>query len=171
MFLCNRYCGYGKPLHPVDAETLGIEAARMVERYLSHRADHAPTPRHSLPALAGELDVGAIYVKDESYRLGLCSFKALGGSYAVIRLLQDAASRQLGRPVDVSELSSSDARSVAAKMTVACAPDGNHGRSVAQGARLVGAKAAIFVHAGVSDARVAAIAHFGAQMIPRRRHL
>jgi diaminopropionate ammonia-lyase len=50
-------------------------------------------------------------------------------------------------------------------MTVACATDGNHGRSVAQGAQLVGAKAAIFVHSGVSDERVAAIARFGAEMI------
>jgi diaminopropionate ammonia-lyase len=54
---------------------------------------------------------------------------------------------------------------MAAAMTVACATDGNHGRSVAQGAQLVGARAAIFVHSGVSDARVAAIARFGAQMI------
>ena len=50
-------------------------------------------------------------------------------------------------------------------MTFACATDGNHGRSVAQGAQLVGAKAAIFVHAGVSEERVAAIARFGAEMI------
>lgn len=50
-------------------------------------------------------------------------------------------------------------------MTFACATDGNHGRSVAQGAELVGARAAIFVHAGVSDERVAAIARFGAEMI------
>ena len=50
-------------------------------------------------------------------------------------------------------------------MTFACATDGNHGRSVAQGAQLVGAPSVIFVHAGVSEARVAAIARFGAQMI------
>jgi diaminopropionate ammonia-lyase len=50
-------------------------------------------------------------------------------------------------------------------MTVACATDGNHGRSVAQGAQLVGAEAVIFVHSGVSKERVAAIAKFGAQMI------
>jgi diaminopropionate ammonia-lyase len=50
-------------------------------------------------------------------------------------------------------------------MTVACATDGNHGRSVAQGAQLVGAKAVIFVHGGVSERRVAAIARFGAHMI------
>ena len=42
-------------------------------------------------------------------------------------------------------------------------PIGNHGRSVAQG-QLVGARSVIFVHAGVSDERVAAIARF-AEMV------
>jgi diaminopropionate ammonia-lyase len=50
-------------------------------------------------------------------------------------------------------------------MTFACATDGNHGRSVAMGAQLVGANSVIFVHAGVSDERVAAIARYGARMI------
>jgi diaminopropionate ammonia-lyase len=36
---------------------------------------------------------------------------------------------------------------------------------VAQGAELVGARAVIFVHGGVSDARVAAIARYGAEMV------
>ncbi len=39
------------------------------------------------------------------------------------------------------------------------------GRPVAQGAQLVGARAVILVHAGVSDARVAAFARFGAEMV------
>lgn len=50
-------------------------------------------------------------------------------------------------------------------MVVACATDGNHGRSVAQGARLVGARAVVFVHSGVSDARIDAIARFGAEIV------
>ena len=70
-----------------------------------------------------------------------------------------------GELVDIAELHSPEVRAVAGQMTVACATDGNHGRSVAAGAQLVGAKAAIFVHAGVSDERVAAIARFGAEMI------
>jgi len=56
-------------------------------------------------------------------------------------------------------------KAIASKMTFSCATDGNHGRSVAQGAELVGAKAVIFVHAGVSDERVEAIARFGAETI------
>jgi diaminopropionate ammonia-lyase len=165
MFLPNQHPDYRKNLDPVDAETLGMTAAEEVERYLTYRENHAPTPLHTLPALAAELGVGAIHIKDEGFRLELGSFKALGGSYAVIRLVLEEASRHLERPVDIAELHAPEVRAVAAGMTVACATDGNHGRSVAQGAQLVGAKAAIFVHSGVSDERVAAIARFGAQMI------
>ncbi|MDJ1156684.1 diaminopropionate ammonia-lyase [Chelatococcus sp. SYSU_G07232] len=165
MFLTNEHPDYRKPLDPVDAETLGTKAAEEVERYLTYRDNHAPTPLHTLPALASELGVGTIHIKDEGFRLGLGSFKALSGSYAVIRLVLEEAGRRLGRPVDLVELHAPEVRSIASGMTVACATDGNHGRSVAQGARLVGARAAIFVHSGVSRERVAAIARFGAQMI------
>jgi diaminopropionate ammonia-lyase len=165
MFLLNQHPDYRRPVEPGDAETLGERAADEVERFLSCRDNHAQTPLHALPALATELGIGIVHVKDEGFRLGLGSFKALGGAYAVVRLALEEAGRQRGRPVDVAELHAPEVRAVAAGMTVACATDGNHGRSVAQGAQLVGAKAAIFVHAGVSDERVAAIARFGAQMI------
>ncbi|BCP53005.1 diaminopropionate ammonia-lyase [Kaistia sp. 32K] len=165
MLILNTHPDHRKPLDAVDAETLGVDAAREVERFLSYRDNHRPTPLVALPHLAKELGVGAIHIKDEASRLGLGSFKALGGSYAVIRLVLEEASRRLGRTVDVAELQTSEVRAVAATMTVACATDGNHGRSVAQGAQLVGARAAIFVHSGVSSERIAAIARYGAEMI------
>lgn len=165
MLLLNQHPDYRKSLDTIDAGTLSVKAAEEVERHLAYRNNHAPTPLHALPTLAAELGVSTIHIKDEGFRLGLGSFKALGGSYAVIRLVLEEASRQLGRPVDVSELHSSEVRFIATGMTFACATDGNHGRSVAQGAQLVGAKAAIFVHSGVSAERVAAIARFGADMI------
>ncbi|TPL85849.1 diaminopropionate ammonia-lyase [Mesorhizobium sp. B2-3-14] len=165
MFLPNRHALHRQPLDEADAETLGIAGADTVERFLARRDNHLATPLHALPALAGELGLGTLHVKDEGFRLGLGSFKALGGAYAVFRLVLEEASKRLGRSVDVGDLDRPEVRSVAATMTVACATDGNHGRSVAQGAELVGAKAAIFVHAGVSDGRVAAIARYGAEMI------
>ncbi len=165
MFLLNSNALHRQPLDPIDAETLGLAGADTVERFLAHRDNHQITPLHALPTLAGELGLGAIHIKDEGFRLGLGSFKALGGAYAVFRLVLEEASELLGRPVDVADLDRPDVRAVAAGMTVACATDGNHGRSVAQGAQLVGAKAAIFVHAGVSEERIAAIARYGAEMI------
>jgi diaminopropionate ammonia-lyase len=165
MFLSNQHPDYGRPLDPVDAETLGVATSAEVERYLTYRDNHVPTPLHALPTLAAAVGIGTLHIKDEGFRLGLGSFKALGGAYAVARLVLDEAGRQLGRPIDIAALHSPEVRKVAAAMTFACATDGNHGRSVAQGAQLVGANAVVFVHAGVSDARIAAIARFGARMI------
>ena len=42
-------------------------------------------------------------------------------------------------------------------MTVCCATDGNHGKSVAAGARLLGCRSVVFVHAGVTEPRAQAI--------------
>jgi diaminopropionate ammonia-lyase len=49
-------------------------------------------------------------------------------------------------------------------ITVTCATDGNHGRSVAWGARRFHCGCVIFVHAGVSQSRIDAIAGYGAEM-------
>jgi diaminopropionate ammonia-lyase len=165
MFLLNRHPDRGQPLDPADAAALGEAAALEIQHFLAHRDNHAATPLLHLPALAAELGLGALYVKDEGHRLGLGSFKALGGAYAVIRLVLEEASRKLGRPVDVTHLHAPDVAAVAAGMTFACATDGNHGRSVAQGAQLVGARAVIFVHGGVSAGRIEAIARFGAEIV------
>ncbi|PCD66860.1 diaminopropionate ammonia-lyase [Rhizobium phaseoli] len=165
MFLLNQHADYRKPIDAADAEVLGVEAAKTVERFLHHREGHKPTPLLSLANLAREIGIGSILIKDEGHRLGLGSFKALGGSYAVIRLLLEEASTRLGRDVGVAELQDEDVRAIASTMTVACATDGNHGRSVAMGAQLVGAKCSIFVHSGVSKERIDAIARYGADMI------
>ena len=161
----NEHPQHNTDLDAADAETLSVASARRVERFLRCRAEYAPTPLHRLRALASELDVGEIFVKDEGHRLGLGSFKALGGAYAVISLVLEAASQNLARDVGFEELHLPEVRKIAAGMTVACATDGNHGRSVSQGAQLAGAKAVIFVHSTVSAARVAAIASFGAQIV------
>lgn len=165
MLLLNQHPDHLSLLDALDAETLGMAAAEEVQRFLRERDNHAETPLHRLDALASSLGVASIYVKDESFRLGLNSFKALGGSYAVIRLVLEEASKAFGRSVDVEELQSADVRRVAGAMTVGCATDGNHGRSVAMGARMVGARAVIFVHSGVTDERVEAIRKCGAEII------
>ena len=165
MYHVNAMPAYRAPLDPRDRALLGNEGANAVAEILALREGHAPTPLHGLPGLARELGLAALHVKDEGHRLGLGSFKALGGAYALMKLVQQEASRQLGRPVPASEIMSPQVRKIASRMTFACATDGNHGRSVAQGAGLMGARAVIFVHAGVSDPRIAAIAGFGAEIV------
>lgn len=164
MLLLNSLPAYNTPLDPVDAEYLGVEAAKTVERVQKQRQDFAETPLESLQGLARQTGVASIHIKDESKRLGLGSFKALGGSYAVVRLVLEEAARKLGRNVEIEELQSAAVRDVAKTMTFGCATDGNHGKSVAAGAKMLGARAVIFVHSGVSDERVAAIAQFGADI-------
>ena len=165
MFLLNRHPDHRQPLTEQDVATLGLAGADEAERFLAARDNRAETPLHALPALAAELGIGSAYIKDEGKRLGLGSFKALGGAYAVMHLVLEEAGRRLGRTVDVAELHNPEVKTIAAGMTFACATDGNHGRSVAQGAGLVGARSVIFVHSGVSNERVAAIARFGAEMV------
>lgn len=143
---------------------LGIEGRAEAMRFLAACPRHAPTPLHALPATAAALGLGQLHIKDEGHRLGLKSFKALGGAYAVIRLVIDGASSVLGRQVQPEQLMDADVRAIARGLTFACATDGNHGRSVAAGARLVGSASVIFMHEGVSEARAEAIAAFGARI-------
>src|SRR5689334_14475115 len=151
MFLLNQHPDHRQPLTPLDAATLGLAGADEAERFLAARDNHAETPLHALPALADELGIGALHIKDEGKRLGLGSFKALGGAYAVMHLVLEEAGKRLGRAVAVEDLHKPEVKAIAAGMTFACATDGNHGRSVAQGAGLVGARSVIFVHSGVSN--------------------
>ncbi|MDP3319719.1 MAG: diaminopropionate ammonia-lyase, partial [Bosea sp. (in: a-proteobacteria)] len=104
MFLLNAHPDHRKPLLPEDAETLGPAGAAAVEAQIRNRENYTVTPLHDLPGLAAQLGVGAIQIKDEGHRLGLGSFKALGGSYVVVKLLLEEAARRLGRPVEIAEL-------------------------------------------------------------------
>jgi diaminopropionate ammonia-lyase len=116
------------------------------EREIAGWPGYAPTPLVALPALARSLGMASLRYKDERGRFGLRSFKALGGAYAVRRVLERQA-----RP--------------APEVTVTCATDGNHGRSVAWGARLFGCKCVIFIHETVSEGRAQAIARYGADVV------
>lgn len=165
MFLANSNAACGRPLDHSDADALSLAACDNVERWLRHCPAHDVTPLHDLPMLAARLGIAHLHIKDEGYRLGLGSFKALGGSYAVLRLALEQASLALGRAIDVSDMAKPDVRNITSNMTFACATDGNHGKSVARGARLVGANAKVFVHSGVSAERIAAIAAHGANIM------
>ncbi|WP_163559318.1 diaminopropionate ammonia-lyase [Halomonas sp. NO4] len=121
---------------------------------------YAPTPLLSLDGLAKAAGVATVAYKDEAQRFTLNSFKALGGAYAVLRLLK----AQLPDGVTSADLIAGRYRDAVASMTVCCATDGNHGRSVAWGAQQFGARCVIYLHATVSSGREAAIARFGAEV-------
>jgi diaminopropionate ammonia-lyase len=126
---------------------------------------YAPTPLLALPEIAAAAGLGALRLKDEAGRFGLGSFKALGGAYAVAELLAGELARRGVAPAATSaELMAGRWSEATATLTVTCATDGNHGRAVAWGARRCHCRAVIFVHQGVSAARAAAIAAYGAEI-------
>lgn len=128
---------------------------------------YAPTPLRVLDNLARRFGMAGLYYKDEGERFGLKSFKALGGAYAVYRLLAQSIMHRngAGEAVSAADILSGRWRDLVGGITVTCATDGNHGRSVAWGAQLFGCRCVIYVHASVSEGRRAAIARYGAEVI------
>ena len=103
---------------------------------------YAPTPLLSLNKLSKELNLKKIFYKDENKRFNLKSFKALGGAYAVEKVTKGNKD-----------------------IIVATATAGNHGRSVAWGAKRLGLKCKIFISEFVSEARGQAMSDLGADVI------
>ena len=103
---------------------------------------YTPTPLIELNKLSKELHLNKIYYKDENKRFDLKSFKALGGAYAVEKVSK--------RNKDI---------------VVATATAGNHGRSVAWGAKRLDLSCKIFISEFVSDARGRAMSDLGADVI------
>ena len=109
---------------------------------ISNWEGYSPTPLIELDKLSKELNLNKIFYKDESKRFDLKSFKALGGAYAVEKVSNGNKD-----------------------IVVATATAGNHGRSVAWGARRLGLKCKIFISEFVSDARGQAMADLGADVV------
>lgn len=126
---------------------------------------YEPTPLVTLNDLAASIDLGAIYYKDESQRFGLGSFKALGAAYATQSLLARVIGKAVGHPVKLFEIRFRKYAQEAANVTVACATAGNHGRSLAWGARRFGCKCVIYVHSAVSLVRQKAMEDLGAIVV------
>jgi len=129
---------------------------------------YAPTPVRDLPALARTAGVARVLVKDESNRFGLPAFKMLGASWASYRALVERLGADTSEAVDEVFASWSTIDELAALLAplrpldLATATDGNHGRAVARFAAWLGLGARIFVPAGTSAARIAAIEGEGA---------
>jgi diaminopropionate ammonia-lyase len=127
---------------------------------------YQPTPLRDCAGVAAELGLGRAFVKDESARLGLPSFKILGASWATYRVL---AERLAATGSDVEPWSTIDelADRIAPlrPLTLATATDGNHGRAVARMAKLLGLGCRIWVPDNTAAARIDAIASEGAKVI------
>ena len=89
---------------------------------ISNWENYSSTPLIELNKLSKALNLNNIFYKDESRRFDLKSFKALGGAYAVEKITKGNKD-----------------------IVVATATAGNHGRSVAWGAKRLGLKCKISV--------------------------
>ncbi|OED48962.1 diaminopropionate ammonia-lyase [Rhodobacteraceae bacterium (ex Bugula neritina AB1)] len=123
------------------------------------------TPLVSLAGLADKIGIARIDYKDEGPRFGLGSFKALGGSYAALRVLQRELSKQLGQDVSLEAIRKGAHKEACAGITLVSATDGNHGRSLAWGCKRFGAPCRIYIHAEVSEGRAVAMRELGAEVI------
>ncbi|MBR9844223.1 MAG: diaminopropionate ammonia-lyase [Rhodobacteraceae bacterium] len=126
---------------------------------------YAPTPLVSLAGLAKELGVARIDYKDEGPRFGLGSFKALGGSYAALRVLQREIAKRRGEEVSLADIREGRFAEQCKAITLVSATDGNHGRSLAWGCQRFGAPCRIYIHAEVSEGRAEAMRALGAEVI------
>jgi len=143
-------------------DILSIAEAKRTRAWLSRWSQLAPepTPLWQLPDMAEELGVAGIFVKDESKRSSLGSFKALGAPAALVRLILRA--HPAWDPVDL--LRGTHAAELQS-LVVISATDGNHGRALAAAAQSIGVRCVIVLHRHVSVERETAIAAFGAEIV------
>ena len=145
-------------------EILSLAAFANAKREITSWPGYKATPLRGLSRLAAAAGIGDILYKDEGERFGIGSFKALGGAYAVLRLLQRHILACRLATISARELISGRHADLISRVTVTCATDGNHGRSVAWGARTFGCRCVIYVPESVSQGRCRAIEAYGAQV-------
>ncbi len=160
------HCDVDVRSYPVSVENvLSRSLMKQAQEEIFQWQGYAPTTLHRLNALADELKLGAIYYKDEGERFDLGSFKALGGAFAVLKLLQHEIAKRIGTEVSLASIRGGEHAEHCRAITVASATAGNHGRSLAWGAQLAGCPCKIFIHAGVGDARKQAMEAYGADVV------
>lgn len=148
------------------AETvLGKREFAEASAEISSWPGYQPSPLVALDGLAAMLGLDGIHYKDEGMRFGLGSFKALGGAYAGLRVLQRQLEQNLGRKVSLAEIRNGELGADVSNITLVSATDGNHGRSLAWGASKFGAPCRIYIHQDVSEGRANSIRELGAEVI------
>lgn len=126
-------------------------------RFHQRLPDYGITPLIPLPTVASDMGLGKVFLKDESQRFGLPSFKILGASWSIYCTLV----ARCGLSLD----SSLDHVGKAAKehcLAVVTCSEGNWGRAVSRMARYLGIPATVFVPRYMDDATWNKIASEGA---------
>ena len=135
--------------------------SQALDRFHGSFPGGGPTRLVRLDGLASALGLKAVFVKDESTRFGLPSFKILGASWGTFR----AVAKRLGIPLEKADIASLKDGLTRQPVTLYAASEGNHGRAVAHMARLLGASSEIHVPATMHAATIANIESEGARVI------
>ncbi|NLE83571.1 MAG: diaminopropionate ammonia-lyase [Chloroflexi bacterium] len=154
------------PKSKLAAELFPPGLPRKVLELHSSIPGYQTSPLKSLPHLARRIGLGGIWVKDESARLSLNSFKVLGGAYAIYKKLLERGSYK------DNELSLRDLLQLEGKHreklghpVFVTATDGNHGTGVAWAANKMGFPAIIYVHSLTTKDRIRGIEQQGGKVV------
>jgi len=128
-------------------------------------AGYAPTPLIERPALAEELGIRRLYIKDEAHRFGIKAFKPLGASYAIFRYLKRQWESRFDSTFEVDAFQDPEKMARLGAQTFCAATDGNHGRAVAWTAGKLKQRAVIYMPANTVQARIDHIEDEGAKVV------
>ena len=145
-------------------ELFDIKYSRLARKFHREIPGYKVTPLRSLENLSNMIGLGGIYVKDEAQRLTLNSFKVMGGSFAIFRLIE----KKLGLSDDQMSyeyLLSPECHEKIEGLVITSATDGNHGKGIAWASQKLGLKCVIYVHKETSKPRIEAIERYGAKVI------
>ena len=121
---------------------------------------YQPTPIRELASPNG----CRILIKDETSRLNLGAFKALGGIYAIAAYLLDQWRTETGEQLDPVRLFDEDIQDWSSQVTFVCASAGNHGMAVARGSQLFNTKCRVHLADSVPGSFAERLSELGAEV-------
>lgn len=136
-----------------EIDFLSVDKMKRIRDFHTTLNGYGVTPLAKLEKLADKYHVKDIYVKDESYRFGLNAFKALGGVYAVTKVLCERMDISIDELQSITDLKSKDVTGNLKNTCIVTATDGNHGRGVAWAASMLGCKSVVFMPKGSAKIR------------------
>lgn len=146
----------------VELAAFDKEATDLARNFHKSFPQYEATPLHKLKALASDVGVGGVFIKDESYRFGLNAFKVLGGSYAIGRYIGEKLDLPTDQ-LDFTYLKTPEVKEKLGDIVFVTATDGNHGKGVAWAARELGQKSVVTLPKGSAEARLKSIQNEGAK--------
>ncbi|NLC63372.1 MAG: diaminopropionate ammonia-lyase [Thermoanaerobacterales bacterium] len=143
-------------------ELLSRNEIQKVRDFQKSFPEYCITPLCRLQGLADHLNIDRIWIKNESCRFGLNSFKVLGSTYAIGKYLSKSIGKDIGDcPFDL--LSSDSVKKKIGRKLFVTATDGNHGRAVAWAAKRFGHDSVVFLPRNSARIRLENIIREGAE--------